>query len=252
MNTEETKELTAKDWLLKSSPNEEFGLRAELQKHRLRVAVEKEMEAFAQAKLQEKPELTDEILKAKAESYFDERAERSYLTHKIDESEAVVLMKWVRDHQPPQRVECDVCNDTKRLKTMLGHVVCQKCKPKQTKLSKTDLELLKDFAVKTQNYDLADLLRPMQASQRVEPLIHREGDSVLGIDISDSGDVHITSNNPLNFPDTCPDTHEVQKRIMKAYKEHELSVDEMWKLVHKEHLYFVNQYKAMREAAEEQ
>jgi len=56
----------------------------------------------------------------------------------------------------------------------------------------------------------------------------------------------------LDFPETCPDTHEVQKRIMKAYEEHELSVDEMWQLVHNEHLYFVNQYKAMKEQAEKQ
>lgn len=51
---------SAKDFLLASSPNEKYGLRAELQKHRLRGLVENEMEAYAKLRLKESK--TDEML----------------------------------------------------------------------------------------------------------------------------------------------------------------------------------------------
>ena len=43
--------MTAKEFLEQTSPNDKYGLRAELQKHRLRRMVEKEMEMYHQAKL---------------------------------------------------------------------------------------------------------------------------------------------------------------------------------------------------------
>ena len=52
--------MNAKEWLQETSPDDKYSLRAELQKHRLRAMVEREMESYHQyklKKLREKSEL---------------------------------------------------------------------------------------------------------------------------------------------------------------------------------------------------
>ena len=80
---------SAKEFLLLSSPNEKYGLRAELQKHRLRGVVETEMEAYAKLRLKESkaPEMLEML------EYIEHKLRNGYNIMSSDHTRISQLIK---------------------------------------------------------------------------------------------------------------------------------------------------------------